>query len=309
MRHLILLLFILPLHAAEEEFVPRMPAEARMFLRVPEDAAPLRDVTISQGAISRGDFEDTAEKRERLSDIRFPVRWWDWREFTLKFTPGHDGDVELDLNGPWAEAKPGQLYQQEILWDEFSATGSDLINGGFEQSGSDGKPQGWESPWRPYPSAGTWPLAPGNEAFKGKACGASWHGRPLAAKLPVKSGVPVTLRFHARAAVTPGFKAPAMLGHDTPAHKACAALKRGVNLGNGWEAAPGTWGIKYDLADIDRIAAEGFDHIRVPVAWHHYIEDGAIKPDFLTDFDALLKHALEKKLTVIVNWHNFENLC
>lgn len=307
MRFLLPLLLALPLHAADE-FVPRMPSEARLFLRVPESSPPLRDLSVSMGEASPGTFEDTPEKRERLSDIRFPIRWWAWREFTIKFTPAHDGTVELDLNGPWAEAKPGVLYQQEVLWDDLSASGAELPNSGFEDLAGDGKPVGWESPWRPYPAASAWPLS-NNPPLKGKVCGASWHGRPLVAKLTVKAAVPVTLKLHARAAVTPGFKEPARLGSATPAHLACATLKRGVNLGNGWEAEPGTWGIKYDAADIDRIAAEGFDHIRVPVAWHYYLEDGAIKADFIKDFDALMKHALEKKLTVIVNWHHYEALC
>ncbi|WP_367874587.1 glycoside hydrolase family 5 protein [Luteolibacter sp. Populi] len=292
MLRLLFLLLLAPLHAAEE-FVPRMAVEARLFLRVPDEAVPLRDVRVSAGEVSAGSFEGTPEKQERLSDVRFPVRWWAWRELTIRFTPGQDGAVELDLNGPWGEARPGVLLQQEVLWDEIRATGAELVNGNFEQGLA-----GWESPWRAYP-----------EAMKGKGFGASWHGRPLIGKLQVKAGVPVVLKLNARAATTPGFKAPAILGNATPAHRACALLKRGVNLGNGWEAAPGTWGLKYEMADIDRIAAEGFDHIRVPVAWHHYIVNGAIKPEFLADFDPLLKHALEKKLSVIVNWHNYEGLC
>lgn len=280
-----------------------MPSEARLFIRVPEEAPPLKALSVSIGEATPGTFEDTPAKRERLTDIRFPVRWWDWREFTIKFTPAHDGTVELDLNGPWGEASPGVLYDQEILWDDLSATGTEIPNKDFEDV-KGGKPEGWESPWRPYPAAGTWPFS-NNTALKGKGYGASWHGRPLVAKLPVKASVPVTLKLHARAAVTPGFKEPARLGNATPAHRACATLKRGVNLGNGWEAEPGTWGVKYDAADIDRIAAEGFDHIRVPVAWHYYLENGALKPEFIADFDALLKHALEKKLSVIVNWHNY----
>ena len=35
---------------------------------------------------------------------------------------------------------------------------------------------------------------------------------------------------------------------------------------------PNGWGVKFTTEDIDRIAAEGFDHIRVPVAWHFHLK-------------------------------------
>ena len=300
-------LFFMVLTAAGEEFVPRLPSEARLFLRVPPDAQPLRDLRVSLGEASPGTHEDTPEKRERLTDIRFPIRWWAWRELSINFTPGHDGTIELDLNGPWGEARPGVLFRQEVLWDDLSAKGTTIPNGGFE-SFSEGKPEGWDSPWRPYPAADQWPLAK-REPLEEKNCAASWHGRPLVCRLPVKAGVPVRLKLHARAATEPGFKPPARLPQDTPAHRACATLRRGVNLGNGWEAPPGSWGIEYDVKDIDRIAEEGFDHIRVPVAWHYHLENEAIKPALLASLEPVLKRALERKLTVILNWHHFEDLC
>ena len=292
---------------AAEEIVPHIASEARLFLRVPDDSPPLRDLRVSTGEALPGNHESTPEKRERLSDIHFPVSWWHWKEVTLRFTPAHDGTVELDLNGPWGEERPGVLRDQEILWDSFSAEGAGLPNSGFEEM-ADGKPAGWNSPWRPYPAADAWPLA-GSEPCEGKSCAASWHGRPLTGNLAVKAGVPVTLKLHARAATVPGFKPPAILPQDTPAHRACARLKRGVNLGNHWEAPPGSWGIPYDLKDIDLIAEQGFDHIRVPIAWQFHLENGSIKPAFLAELEPLLKHALERKLTVIINWHGFDDLC
>ena len=292
---------------AAEEFVPAMPTEARLFLRVPEGQPPLKNVGISRGECVPGSFEDSPEKRERLTDIRFPVTWWRWKEVTLKFTPGHDGALELDLNGPWGEARPGVLRQQEILWDKFECDGAKLSNSGFEDT-TDGKPAGWDSPWRPYPAADAWPLS-NSEPFEGKRCAASWHGRPLVGTLTVKAGVPVTLKLHARAATVPGFKPPAILPQDTPAHRACARLKRGVNLGNHWEAPPGGWGITYTTDDIDLIAKEGFDHIRVPVAWHYHLQDGAISPKLLAGLEPVLKRALERKLTILLSWHHFEALC
>ena len=47
----------------------------------------------------------------------------------------------------------------------------------------------------------------------------------------------------------------------------------------------------------------------MPVAWHHHLENGAIKPALLAELEPVLKRALERQLTVIVNWHHFEGLC
>ncbi|MEK7951849.1 glycoside hydrolase family 5 protein [Luteolibacter soli] len=300
-RLVLLLALVAPLGA--EEFVPFQPSHARLFLRVPGEAAPLKEASVSIGECLPGNYEDTPEKRARLTDISFPITWWKWREVVVKFTPAHDGTMELDLNGPWGEARPGVLRQMEVLWDDLSAKGAVLANGSFEDE-AEGKPVGWESPWRPYPAGDKWPLT-GREAVEGKRVAASWHGRPLVGKLGVKAGVPVTLTLHARAATVPDFKEPKILSGDTPAHKAAAKLKRGVNFGNGWEAEPGTWGITYDVKDVDLVAEQGFDHIRVPVAWHFYLEDGKIKPEFLAVLEPVLKRAMERKLSVILNWHHY----
>lgn len=304
-RLLCIVLLASGLHA--EEFPPHLATEARLFLRVPADAAPLGKIELSAGVADPGNHEATPEKRERLTDIRFPISWWHWKDLTLRFTPAHDGEIEIDLNGPWGEARPGVLQQQEVLWDGLSAEGAKLENGGFEEQGADA-PGDWKSPWRPYPSTAAWPLA-GSEPFEGKRCAAAWHGRPLIGKLRVKTGAPVALKLHARAATVPGFKVPAALPDATPAHRACSRLRRGVNLGNHWEAPPGSWGVEYDLADIERIAREGFDHIRVPIGWHYHLKDGMIDPAFVAEIEPLLKRALELKLGVIVNWHHFEALC
>jgi endoglucanase len=291
---------------AAEEFVPHAPAEARLFLRVPAASPPLRDIQVSSGEWQPGTFEDSPEKRERLTDMRFPIHWWKWREFRVNFTPAHDGEVDLDLNGPWAEARPGVLRRQEVLWDGIECKGAAIGNSGFEDL-AEGQPAGWESPWRPYPAQDSWPLE-GREAFEGKRVAASWHGRPLVGKLAVKAGVPVQLTIRARAATVPDFKSPRILPADTPAHRAAARLKRGVNFGNGWEAEPGTWGIEYTVKDVDLAADQGFDHIRVPVAWHFHLEDGTIKPALLRQLEPVLKRALDRKLTVLLNWHHYKAL-
>ncbi len=296
-----------PLAAAEPI---QQASEARLWLKVPPGSPPLEQVAVSAGGFSQADWEKDPELRRRQLDVQFPIRWWSWASQTIRFTPAADGAVELILNGPWAKAPGDGLLRQEILWDDLSATGATLANGGFEQSSATG-PAAWTAPWAPYPAADAWPLV-GTEAMAGRRLAATWHNRPLSQQLQVKAGRQVTLQLHAKAATPPGFVAPKALGSDTPAHRALRGMKRGVNLGNGWEAPPGAdWGQHFTTADIDRIAAQGFDHIRVPVAWHFYLKQGAagweISPTLLAELEPVLRRALEKNLTVMLNWHHFDD--
>src|SRR5262245_40504961 len=60
-----------------------------------------------------------------------------------------------------------------------------------------------------------------------------------------------------------------IFARDTPAHLAARRFMRGVNLGNYLEYAPGdpARNQSYSTNDFRQIRDEGFDHVRVPVAW------------------------------------------
>jgi endoglucanase len=288
----------------------RQASEARLWLKVPLDQAPLGAAQVSTGSATPSAWEKDPAVRERHIDVLFPVHWWSWSEITIRFTPSQDGMVDLMLIGPWAPEVNGSLPRQEILWDEITATGTTILNGGFETMTEKG-PASWESPWAPYPAANAWPLT-GAEVMAGKSLAASWHNRPLSQKLALKANQIVTLKLKARAAITPDFTTPKRLGNNTPAHRAVARLKRGVNLGNGWEAPPdNSWGIQFTPNDIDHIADEGFDHIRVPVAWHYHLKQQsngyAISPALPAKLEPVLRRALDRKLHVILNWHHFDD--
>jgi hypothetical protein len=273
MKQTLLFLLVAALPLTGQEPI-RQASEARLWLQIPAGQPPLGPVEISTGSASPASWEKDPAVRERLTDILFPIRWWAWNEVTISFTPPADGSVELTLNGPWAADENGSMPRQEILWDDFSAEGTQIHNRGFEEIEA-GQPAGWKSPWSPYPAAGDWPLA-GAQPRSGKQLASSWCKRPLSQTLEFKAGQKVRIRLNAKAATPPGFVAPKSLGKNTPAHRAAAAMKRGVNLGNGWEAPPPhSWGIKFTTEDIDHIAAEGFDHIRVPVGWHFHVTQGA----------------------------------
>ncbi len=310
MRFLTLVLvFCGALHAQEPV---RIATTGRLWLQVPAEHPPLRNVSVSSGTATSAHWENDPEVRERKTDVSFPIRWWTWGLTTLTFTPSHDGPLDLILSGMWAQEIPGKTVRQEILWDGISAEGAEISNGSFEET-ADGVPRSWKPLYGPfYVAEGEWPLA-GADAPDGSKVAATWHDRPLGQTLQVKAGQPVTLRLHARAATPPDFIAPERLGKDTPAHRAAKMIRRGVNLGNCWEAPPPyTWGIRFAPEDIDHIAAEGFDHIRVPVAWQHYLKpDGEgyeIDPALLADLEPVLRRALEKGLHILVDWHHFEDL-
>lgn len=300
---------LLPTLSAQEPI--RQASEARLWLKVPAGHPPLVGVEVSTGNAAPVAWEKDPAARARQIEITVPVRWWDWAEIDVRFTPAHDGPLELILKGPWAaEESNGKMPRQEILWDAITAEGTEILNGSFE-SQTDGNPESWLSPWGPYPSADAWPLLKA-VALEGKSVAASWCKRPLHQSLQVRKGVPVSLRLHAKSATPPDFIAPKRLGNDSPAHQALRQIQRGVNLGNGWEAPPPHgWGIRFTTEDIDHIADEGFDHIRVPVAWHFHLSPSAdalaISPALLAELEPVLRRALDRNLRVLLNWHHFHD--
>jgi endoglucanase len=99
-------------------------------------------------------------------------------------------------------------------------------------------------------------------------------------------------------------------GKDSPASRTAARFMRGVNLGNYLEVPPGqNWAVRITVEDFDHIKAEGFDHIRVPVGWHHYAGSA---PDFKLSnsifgrVDFVLTNALTRGLAVMLNIHHFD---
>lgn len=289
----------------------RQTTEARFWLKVPASQAPLEHIRVSSGTATPASWEKDPVSRERLTDVIVPIRWWDWREISISFVSPQDGEADLVLNGPWEEEKPGTVFRKEVLWDDIAAQGTQVLNGDFENL-TQSKPDDWKILYGEYPVEASWPFAT-SSALHGKSIAASCQSRPLSQTLKLKAGQEVTLILHARAATLPDFVPPKSLGNDTPAHKALAKIKRGVNLSNCWEAPPPyTWGIRYTIDDIDRIAAEGFDHIRVPVAWSYHVKPSGgtydIDPTLLADLEPILRRAIEKQLYVLLDWHHFDAL-
>jgi endoglucanase len=100
------------------------------------------------------------------------------------------------------------------------------------------------------------------------------------------------------------------LWRDEEGFRAASFLQRGINLSNAWEAPPGTWGDRtYGKADFRAIRRAGFDHVRIPVAWHHYMgpaPEHALNGEIFEEIDRLVDMARRERLAVVLTWHHFD---
>jgi endoglucanase len=125
-------------------------------------------------------------------------------------------------------------------------------------------------------------------------------------------------RLHAQSGPDTAFKPsnpPEMkplASRDTPAYRAAKLFQHGVNLGNYLEAPPGqNWGVTVAADEFAAMKRAGFDHVRVPVGWHHYAgaaPDFALKPEIFAKADFCVTNALANGLAVIINIHHYNEL-
>ncbi len=96
------------------------------------------------------------------------------------------------------------------------------------------------------------------------------------------------------------------------AFAACAALGRGINLGNALEAPKeGEWGVTLK-ADYFRLIREaGFSHVRLPVKWSAHAAAAApfaIDEAFAERVDWALDQAAANGLKVVLNVHHYSEM-
>ena len=91
-----------------------------------------------------------------------------------------------------------------------------------------------------------------------------------------------------------------------------ASLRRGVNMGNMLEAPQeGEWGLFVQEDYFDLIKQAGFDFVRLPVRWNSHAGQQfpyAIDPAFFARVDEIVNWALARDLTVIVDFHHYEEM-
>jgi endoglucanase len=301
-----LLVLMAPARAVADGEPVRLAAEARFDLSADSRAGSIErgEVIAGNGTIVRKSWVDESEQ-PRGYTISFPITHLSWRALAVRFTPQRDGIVTLSLMGPFREAPGGLLFRQEVLWDDLRAEGALLRDGGFELRPGD-VATAWQS------DGGTFVEQSADApAAEGTQYGRTWHNQTLFARLEVTGGRPVTIRLKARA-VRPAdlVEMKRLSGRSTPAHRSAGRFLRGANLGNLFEVPPGErWGVYYTTADLGLIRGEGFDHVRIPVGWHHYTGPGPefrIRPEIFARVDVFTNAALREGLGVIVDLHQFE---
>ena len=261
-------------------------------------------MTQGNGSIERMNWVSESEQARGYT-VNFPVTHLGWRALAVWFKPAHSGTVTLTLMGPFEEASKGVVYRQEFLWDDVRVEGASLAGGGFESRGGQGS--GWQS--------GGGSLVEQSRdvpAVEGTHYARTWHNQTLFTTFNVVGGQPVTVHLNARAVRVPGMREmKPIAGRDTPAHLAARRFLHGANLGNGLEAPPGQdWGVHYTPDDLRIMRTQGFDHVRIPVGWHHYTGPGPefrIRPEIFSRADHLVNAGLREGLGVMINIHHFDD--
>jgi hypothetical protein len=135
-----------------------------------------------QGSRLSGETEDLADK---------------WRAWEYAFVADRDGEVEILLMG--------RLYRNPITdslapvwtyWDDFSAAGAELSNGGLEALDAEGGVVGWTA-------GGGLLISDPKAAASGRCCLKTWHDGRFVRALQVRKGQPVTIRVRVRGETRP----------------------------------------------------------------------------------------------------------
>lgn len=294
------------LSALAQQNPPLLATQARVDITARANVGSLQQGRFVESSGSIGRMNWLPEAQQSLTyTVQAPVDHFSWRAFTIRLVPENSGVVELALLGPWQQSPQGPIYKQEILWDGLEGGGVTIRNPGFEQA-TGGNPSFWvAADSQPHLLAGP------PEPVEGLRHASSWHDGRLTQLVAVSAGVEVTLRFHVRAALPDDFVDMRRIeGSNSPAHQALKRFLRGANLGNYLEAPKGqNWGATYSQADFAAMKSEGFDHVRIPVAWHHYAGPAPgylLEPGIFTKVDFLVTNALARGLSAIVNIHHFD---
>src|SRR5437660_11172198 len=99
---------------------------------------------------------------------------------------------------------------------------------------------------------------------------------------------------------------------DAPSQTDAVLLGRGINLGNALEAPhEGDWGVRLKEEYFERIAAAGFDSVRIPVRWSAHAAEAppyTIDEKFIERVDWTVDQALKRKLSVVLNMHHYDGM-
>ena len=180
------------------------------------------------------------------------------------------------------------------------------MDGGFE-SRTEAQANGWQT------AGGTVVAQTADTAaVEGTHYARTWHNQTLYTTFNVVGGRAVTIRLNARAVRV----------EDLPRHE---TDRRPVHIGSRGGPAfpqgrqPGQWAGIATRARLGRTllargpaisCTEGFDHVRIPIGWHHYTGPAPeyhISADIFARADQLVNGGLREGLAVMINIHHFDD--
>ncbi len=287
---------------ASEAFAQQHPAKLASQARFELDAS-VAVGSLDSGVLKKGTGSvdrkvwESPAVQPRTYVAHMDVDRFGWSEFEFCFTPLNSGVVTFKLMGPgeWVPGGNG-FYKQELFFDQVVAEGTPLTNGSFESGLS-----GWSGGSIVLGTAAT-------PAFDGLRFARAWHDNGIQTNLNVTGGQEVTLRFYSCAVVPTGFVEMARMGGNTTAHAAAMKFMRGANVGNFLELPGEPTNVSYSDDDFRIMREEGFDHVRLPVAWHQFTgsaPDYALAPQLLLEVDRMVDLALTRGLAIIIDVHQF----
>ena len=101
-------------------------------------------------------------------------------------------------------------------------------------------------------------------------------------------------------------------GASVSARATAAAIGRGVNFGNMFEApTEGAWGLTVTDDFIDKATGAGFASVRLPVRWSNHAGAQApftIDPAFMARVASVVDKLLAKNVVVVLNMHHYRQL-
>jgi len=208
----------------------------------------------------------------RSTTVNVPIHDFGNIEFDVLFSVSRDSEVRFDFLGPWKQTAEGKLQELTVQWNFAQIVGGKLV--GF-------------SP------------------------GLAWHDQPIKATYFAPANR--TIRLRCSVTVPPDLRSKSnhRPAPNSAAFELAQSFRRGVNLANFLEVPPDqNWGnYSTRAADYQLIKGEGFDHVRIPVAWHHYCGPA---PHFRIDaaiirrVEQQLDFAQQAGLAAIVNLHHFD---
>jgi endoglucanase len=205
--------------------------------------------------------------------VHAAVNHYCWTDVTFRFVPDRDVRIQWQLSGRLQSDDSNTVFRQVVEWRDPAVDGATLT------------------------TQFTGTVTSSHDDAHGLSLNAE-AGRPVVVRIKVRAVPPADFTWMRRMEAT-----------NTPAHRAMARFRRGVSLGNDLEAPRGhNWGAWYTPADFRLIAREGFDHVRLPVAWHEYTGPPpayALNGPIFIYVDRLLSMALTNNLAVILNLQHF----